>query len=935
MSLIDKQIGSYRLVKEIGRGGYGVVFQASHTFVSEQTAAVKFLRADRSDTDKEREEFLQEARFLYKLKHQYILRILDVNFTEEGDPYIISEYAPGGSLRNLLKRQAGRPLPFHKTLRLLTQVGEALEYAHQQNIIHRDLKPENILFSEQGDALLSDFGLAAALDSASVKLTATQGKGTLAYMSPEQFKGTTSREGDQYALGCLAYELYTGRRVFDATEFPAVAFQHATQAPTPPTHYNPQLPDYIEQAILRALAKERTDRYPSISAFIHALSSTSEEEHSVPPTMSSSNWLSEGEAHLRLNRPKEALAVFEQVLQFTPANVAALLGKSKSLAVLERYEEALQVLQEVIRLEPGAPSHIKAREVIRAQIQRKKEEQLSSQQLEIQDTKRALEQYTRGNALYKQKRYEEALQAFAEAVRLEQGNANYQSGRGRTLYNLKRYEEALVVFQTTARLEPKISYHAKMQGEIFHKLQRYEEALGAFQTAARLEPKAAYYLKMQWEILCKLKRYEEALEVVEEAIRLEPKDAFLTKRQEICNQIKQREQEQLRPQSQAPAPIKEQIQAQPRQQKKEPQPVSQAPNAALEQYNQGQTLYKMKQYEEALLAFDKAVSMKPGNATYQSARARTLYDLKRYHKALAAFEVAARLEPNIPDHLKGQGDTLYKLKRYQEALQVFEKAAQLEPKSAYYHKMQGEALYELKRFLIALQAFEKAARLEPDNRSHLKRQEQIRAQLKQNEKAPSPSKPPTHQTSKSTHIADMPTMFIPLSVSPVHQMPKSTHIADMQTSLLPPSQSPAHQPSGNPTDEYKRGLALYRKKSYQQALVALDKAVELEPRNSHYQCVRGRILYALKRYQEALVTFDQAIQLNSKDHEAYFRKAEVLKALGRDKEAEKILIQTGQMSNGDKKQVGQNNGSKKVANQNNASQSQENRLQSFLKRLLG
>lgn len=458
MNFIGKQIGSYHLVAAINRGGYGIVYQANHAILSGRTVAVKLLHAYHLDSDKERENFLQEARFLDKLRHQYILPIIDVGFAEDL-PYIISEYASGGSLHDHLKRQAGQLLPLEETLRLLKQVGQALEYAHQQNIIHRDLKPANILFNEQGDALLSDFGLAVMLASTSVKLTAHT-KGTLAYMAPEQFRGMASKEGDQYALGCLAYELYTGRKVFDATELMALAVQHTTEAPIPPTRYNPQLPSHIEQAILRALAKDRTDRYPSISAFLHALSSMPEEEQSVPPTTPSlvipqENWLSEGEAHLRLNRPKEALAVFEQILQLAPANVAALIGKGKSLAVLERYEEALQVLQEVIRLEPGNSSHVKAQEVIRTQLKRKKEEQQSSQKRELQATERALEQYNQGNYFYNQKEYEKALVAWGEAVRLEPGNANYQNGLGRALYSLERYEKALAPLQEAVRLQPR------------------------------------------------------------------------------------------------------------------------------------------------------------------------------------------------------------------------------------------------------------------------------------------------------------------------------------------------------------------------------------------------------------------------------------------------------------------------------------------------
>src|SRR5207249_2002146 len=128
-------------------------------------------------------------------------------------------------------------------------IGEALQHAHQQNIIHRDLKPENILFNARGEALLADFGIARMLATAGIR----QGTiiGTPPYMSPEQFRGTASKESDQYALGCIAYELFTGQLPFTAPDMVALMFKHIQEAPTAPRQLNPQVPVHIEQAILK------------------------------------------------------------------------------------------------------------------------------------------------------------------------------------------------------------------------------------------------------------------------------------------------------------------------------------------------------------------------------------------------------------------------------------------------------------------------------------------------------------------------------------------------------------------------------------------------------------------------------------------------------------------------------------------------------------
>jgi hypothetical protein len=177
-------------------------------------------------------------------------------------------YASNGSLYDHLKQREPHPLPIKIALNILLQVGAALQYAHQQNVIHRDLKPANILFDANGDALLADFSVATMLDTSMKYGTAI---GTPYYMAPEQFHGTISKEGDQYALGCIAYQMVTGRLPFDAPDFFALGYKHMTEHPVPPTQINLLVPPSIEAAILRAMAKQRTSRFPDVASFLAAL----------------------------------------------------------------------------------------------------------------------------------------------------------------------------------------------------------------------------------------------------------------------------------------------------------------------------------------------------------------------------------------------------------------------------------------------------------------------------------------------------------------------------------------------------------------------------------------------------------------------------------------------------------------------------------------
>src|SRR6266852_2802850 len=223
-SLIGKQIGNYRVVAEINSGAFGSVYQAQHIILRERIVAIKLLHAYLG-SPKEREQFLQEAQFLEKLKHPYCLPIIDAGI-HNSLPYAVSEYAMNGSLRNRLTRQSPHTLPVEEALTILTQIVQALQHAHEQNIIHRDLKPENILFNARGEALLADFGIAVVLSTS--RTSPVNMIGSPLYMAPEQFDGVISKRSDQYALACIAYEMLTGRNPFYGPSAVVMAFKHKT-----------------------------------------------------------------------------------------------------------------------------------------------------------------------------------------------------------------------------------------------------------------------------------------------------------------------------------------------------------------------------------------------------------------------------------------------------------------------------------------------------------------------------------------------------------------------------------------------------------------------------------------------------------------------------------------------------------------------------------
>src|SRR5438105_1437697 len=171
---IGRTIGNYRVLSELGSGSFGIVYRGEHVILTNRTGAIKLMHAAHLDSQQDRDSFLREARLLEMLKHPHILPILDVGI-HEGFPYLVTEFAALGSLRDRLQQIDPQLLPMEESLKILSQIGQALDHAHQQNIIHRDIKPANILFNGRGDALLADFGIATTLATASIKFVEASG----------------------------------------------------------------------------------------------------------------------------------------------------------------------------------------------------------------------------------------------------------------------------------------------------------------------------------------------------------------------------------------------------------------------------------------------------------------------------------------------------------------------------------------------------------------------------------------------------------------------------------------------------------------------------------------------------------------------------------------------------------------------------------------
>ena len=258
----------YPLERPLGRGGMATVYLARDVKHQRQVA-VKVLHPELA-AGLGTERFLREIRIEAGLQHPHILPLHDSGEVD-GFLYYVMPYVEGESLRDLLTRE-GR-LTVAETLRLGGDVADALHYAHARGVVHRDIKPENVLLSG-GHALVADFGIAKAVEAAGdSRLTETGwGMGTPAYMSPEQIVGDpVDARSDVYGLGCVLYEMLTGHPPFLAATARAVFARHQLDAPAPISAERTDVPEHVEQALLRALAKEPGSRFATTAELLEAL----------------------------------------------------------------------------------------------------------------------------------------------------------------------------------------------------------------------------------------------------------------------------------------------------------------------------------------------------------------------------------------------------------------------------------------------------------------------------------------------------------------------------------------------------------------------------------------------------------------------------------------------------------------------------------------
>ncbi len=325
--MIGETLDRYQVIEHLGRGGMAEVYRAYQPRL-DRYVAIKVLHAFLADEENFLARFQREAKAIAMLRHPNIVQVYDFDYDGEWDVYyMVMEFIGGPTLKMQLKDLTEREekMPLDEAVRVAVALGKALDYAHQRGMIHRDIKPGNVMFTDEGQVVLTDFGIARMINLSG--LTASGAIiGTPSYISPEQAMGRPGDErSDIYSLAIVFYQMITGDLPFDAETSMGIILKHISEPPPSPRALRPDLPEMVEQVLVRALAKDPAQRYQEVTGFVTDLQRVAAGETIMLPPVSEA----EVESSLTRNISRSLTQEQTPVPSSTPTPIPAPVSRQR------------------------------------------------------------------------------------------------------------------------------------------------------------------------------------------------------------------------------------------------------------------------------------------------------------------------------------------------------------------------------------------------------------------------------------------------------------------------------------------------------------------------------------------------------------------------------------------------------------------------------
>ena len=703
--LAGKTLGKYRLIEQLGRGGFASVYKAYQPRL-DRYVAVKVLHPHLVEGEDFLARFEREAKAVARLRHPHIIIVHDFD-VEDNTYFMVMEFIEGQSLKERMEELTAAKvhMPLAEVQRIIDDVASALDYAHGRGMLHRDIKPSNVVINKSGDSFLADFGIARILSNS--QFTATGALiGTPAYMSPEQGQGlSVSSASDVYSLGIMLYELLVGRVPFDADTPLAIIFKHISDVLPSVRAFRPELPEALERVTYKALAKHPEDRYQKPGELAQALRDALASEHKAETVARPSE-----------EPPPEAIAVE------TPESASA---KAATLAVEreseEQPDEALEEAHEAAELERMKAATVAVERGMEADLEGTivaMDESIPSLAGEPEPKVELTETVVEGAA--KPKKATPALKRRGLSKPVMIGGIAIIGlilliGMGAILFNVfspGEKESTLSVAQIWDELStdkpansPKPTENLGLtffeQGMILlHDKHDYGAAIDQFNKAIRagFKDPDVYFNRgvacNEWTFYEGECGYEKAIQDYDQAIQLDPNRAYFYNERAWSYTLLGDLESALRDYDNATA--------------REPDNPH--------YWNQkADILSRLGDFDGAFAAIGRAIELLPGEPSFYGTRAQIYANMGDRESAIRELTRAIELDPRNPDWLINRGWDKYELEDFQGAIADFSRAIELRPDDIWIYVGRAHAYARSENREAAIHDLDTMVELEPDN----------------------------------------------------------------------------------------------------------------------------------------------------------------------------------------------------------------------------